>query len=48
MSKLGLIARQEYLRNTRRRSFLTVTFGLPALMIALMAASILALFNGRG
>ncbi len=42
MSKLGLIARQEYLRNTRRRSFLTVTFGLPALMIALMAASILA------
>jgi ABC-2 type transport system permease protein len=48
MRKFGLIARQEYLRNVRRRSFLATTFGLPVLMIALMAISIVASGTGGG
>ncbi|MBN1320846.1 MAG: ABC transporter permease, partial [Thermoleophilia bacterium] len=42
MNKIFLIARQEYLKNVRRRSFLLVTFGLPVLMIAMMGISILS------
>jgi ABC-2 type transport system permease protein len=48
MGKFGLIARQEYLRNVRRRSFLVATFGLPVLMIAMMAVSILSSSAGGG
>ena len=40
--KSVLIARQEYLKNVRRRSFLLVTFGMPVLMIALMAISVVS------
>ncbi|MBN1628250.1 MAG: ABC transporter permease [Thermoleophilia bacterium] len=43
--KSVLIARQEYLKNVRRRSFLLVTFGMPVLMIALMAISIASSTN---
>ncbi len=46
MSKLVLIARQEYLRNVRRRSFLIATFGLPLLIVAMMAVSILTSSTG--
>ena len=42
MNKTWLIARQEYLKNVRRRSFLLVTFGLPVLMLVLMAISVLS------
>ena len=42
MSKTWLIARQEYLKNVRRRSFLLVTFGLPVMMLVLMGISILS------
>jgi len=42
MRKFRLIARREYVTNVRRRSFLLVTFGLPVLMLALMALSIFA------
>jgi ABC-2 type transport system permease protein len=40
--KLRLIARREYLNNVRRRSFLLATFGMPLLLIAMMALSIVA------
>jgi ABC-2 type transport system permease protein len=46
--KFRLIARREYLVNVRRRSFLLATFGLPLLMIALMAVSILASDRSQG
>ena len=42
MHKFRLIARWEYRKNVRRRSFLLVTFGLPLLIIAMMAVSIFA------
>ncbi len=42
MRKFRLIARREYLKNIRRRSFLLATFGLPLLIIAMMAVSIFA------
>lgn len=48
MHKFRLIARREYLTNTRRRSFLLVTFGMPVLILALMAVSVLAGESGRG
>lgn len=48
MHKFWLIARREYLHNVRRRSFLFVTFGMPVLIIALMAVSILATELARG
>lgn len=41
MGRFGLIARHEYLRNVRRRSFLVATFGLPVLIVAMIAVSIL-------
>jgi ABC-2 type transport system permease protein len=43
-----LIARHEYLRNVRRRSFLGTTFGLPLFMIVMTALSILAGSLGGG
>ncbi len=46
MHKFRLIAQSEYLKNVRRRSFLLATFGMPLLIIALIAVSALA--NGRG
>jgi ABC-2 type transport system permease protein len=46
--KLRLIARREYLTNVRRRSFLLVTFGLPLLVLAMMALSIVAGETGKG
>ncbi len=46
MRKLGLIARQEYAKNVRRRSFLLTTFGLPLLIVAMMAISILSSETG--
>lgn len=48
MHKFRLIARQEYLKNVRRRSFLLATFGVPLLMIAMMGLSILAAELGGG
>lgn len=48
MHKSALIARQEYLKNVRRRSFLLATFGLPVLMIAMMGISILSSERSAG
>jgi len=38
--KFRLIARREYLKNVRRRSFLLATFGVPLLILAMMGLSI--------
>jgi ABC-2 type transport system permease protein len=40
--RFRLIARWEYLKNVRRRSFLLVTFGFPLLIVAMMGLGILA------
>ncbi len=40
--KFRLIARQEYLKNVRRRSFLLATFAVPLMIIAMMGVSIFA------
>jgi ABC-2 type transport system permease protein len=40
--KFRLIARREYLKNVRRRSFLLATFGVPLLILATMGLSIFA------
>jgi ABC-2 type transport system permease protein len=46
--KFRLIARREYLKNVRRRSFLLATFGVPLLIIAMMGVSILASESSAG
>jgi ABC-2 type transport system permease protein len=46
--KFRLIARREYSTNVRRRSFLLVTFGMPVLILALLALSIFASGTSRG
>jgi len=48
MRKSVLIARQEYRKNVRRRSFLLATFGLPVLMLAMMGVSILSSLQSAG
>lgn len=48
MRTFWLIARHEYLRNVRRRSFLGATFGLPLFMIVMVAVSIVAGTLGAG
>lgn len=48
MRKPVLIARQEYLKNVRKRSFLLATFGVPVLIIAMMGISILSSERSQG
>jgi ABC-2 type transport system permease protein len=48
MNKLRLIARREYVTNVRRKSFLYATFGMPLIILALMAISILGGEKGQG
>ena len=48
MRKFRLIARREYLTNVRRRTFLLVTIGMPVLILALMALSIVAGESSQG
>lgn len=48
MHKLLLVARAEYLRLVRRRSFLIATLGIPALIGVVMLASILIATGGQG
>lgn len=48
MRRAILIARHEYRRNVRRRSFLLVTLGLPLLIVAMMAVSILTSERSAG
>jgi ABC-2 type transport system permease protein len=48
LRKFRLIARREYLTNVRRRSFLLVTIGMPVLILAMMALSIVASQTARG
>jgi ABC-2 type transport system permease protein len=48
VSKFRLIARREYLKNVRRRSFLLATFGVPLLILAMMAVSIFASDSSGG
>ncbi len=48
MRNLWLVAKHEYTRVVTQKSFLITTFGLPALMLVVMAVSILAAIGGRG
>jgi ABC-2 type transport system permease protein len=48
MNKFYLIARREYLKHVRRRSFLLATFGLPVAILLMMALSVVVSDNAGG
>lgn len=47
MSKLLLVAKHEYRKNVRRRGFVLGTLGIPLLIVAIMAISILLALGGE-
>ncbi len=47
MRKLWLIAKEEYLRRVKQKSFLVTVLGFPALMIVISGVSILVALGGR-
>ncbi|MGC9348418.1 MAG: ABC transporter permease [Anaerolineae bacterium] len=48
MRELWLVAKHEYLKIVREKSFLIGTLGLPALMAVIMGISVLVILGGRG
>ncbi len=47
MHKLWLVVKHEYLKNVRRRTFVLGTLGIPLLIVAIMAISILVAIGGQ-